>query len=396
MKNKIIISLIGTVVAIIIIVLVVNNKSNENEVSKDDVVSSRVEEMINNNAYLETQIGPEQFMYFVYNKKGEVLIESSGGTQFKKYNHDVVVIGQDEVAQVKGTDPLNEIKFANSLMGSEEKIEEDKSVNYVITVDSDTNIKKLYDNFGEGYGDEIVNLLKTASQEEQQTEEPTEQQQSEQDNTESSVVDEEELKKNGIETDLEQPLKIEFVITTNDGVQDVFSAYKKIYMENGDEYYDWAFTGYYMLGDWELPSEWYGDIENRPIEDMHSDAEKLLKSMDINMLSLMDNLKDIVEGLQTADLKMADYFEKSSEEQSTLIDNAIVDLDKCYFVVDESQLDNIKEQISNLSNDTDFNNVSLMLTTMYVCDKNGWLMSKQVSEEIPETPEIITQEPVSE
>jgi hypothetical protein len=352
------------------------NTYTRSETNIDGTVGSKVDEMINNNAYIEVQVGPQQYVYYVYNKKGEVLVESSGGTQFTKSNHDMLVIGEEEVQSVVGTDPLYEIKYANSLFGSKIETDENNVVNHIITVEGEDSIKELYDNFGEGYGDRVVEVLNAVTEETTiATEETTQSETNEIQSEEESQSQEETA--DGIVQNTSEPINIQFVVITNDGTSEVFSAYKKVTMASGEEFYDWAFSGYYELGDWELPKEWYGDIDNRPIADMHSDAEKLLKSMDINMLSLMDNLKDIVDGLQTAELKMPDYFKKSSDEQDKLISSAISDLDKCLYVID-TDTSQIKEKLAELKEDEDFNNVSLMLATLYVSDKNGWVAVKDV------------------
>lgn len=365
------------VVAIIIAIMVLlpgSGNNNSSSVVEDVVLSGNalevdeaISEAINNNAFVEAQIGPADYVYFLYNTKGEVVIESTGGVEYKKDNHEAIIVDDNGVSVINGADPLYEFKYANRLFGSTAEVDESNGmITYITTVQGEENIRKLYDNFGEGYSDSIIQTLSAGVSSESVTEDATVAQET---SADDGTADTGEAQQRSLPDDV----KLEFRIILDDlEGNDVFMASKIVGLGDSAEYYDWFIYGYYAMDDWELPSSWYGDIENQPITEVQAEAQDVLKKMDINMLKLMNGLNDVVDGLQTIEIPMTEYFGMSEEEKQNTIEIAITDLEKCMYGVNASTSD-IMAEIENLEEDEDFDDVGVMLSVLYVCDQNNWL-----------------------
>lgn len=243
---------------------VLNNGSSNTSEDYGTTISSYIDELEAKNAYIQFDTGSDSYMYMLYNKKGEAVIElSSGGIGVYRSDNKLITLTEDTVVEISDLNPLAFLKamvnVANSTDDCSITLENvDSDDVYTITINGKDNIKKIYDTLNDSdYTSRSIEMLETGFE----------------DNAGISMVAE--------------------IARNNDG--DFGATLSTIYkspdtaIKDDERYYSWKFDGYLGAFDWELKEDWYTE-DTSNTEAWHTLVSDTIAEVANNMQMYIDGL----------------------------------------------------------------------------------------------------------
>lgn len=205
-------------------------------------IKSVIDFMAQQNAYLRIQVGETDYDYYIYNKQGECLAQTSDGSTcvvFRKDDYQSVAFGGETGNVLLGNDAdiitimNNVLKLAESdidgvttfhMIKSEESDSPETTQEYRVEIVGDQNFKEIYNSIDTELGQNIVDTLKE----------------------QVAQISENEFIPHVIYT---------FLIDTE---SNAISVVCNIIVD-GIEHSNWILDGYIELEDWSLSEDWYTD-----------------------------------------------------------------------------------------------------------------------------------------
>lgn len=247
-----------------------NNVLNKDS-SKDygSSIISYINEVESKNAYIQFDTGSDSYMYLLYNKDGEAVIElSDGGIGVYKSDNKLITLTEDKVIEISDLNPLAFIKAMVNVATTNDGCsvtlsqEEDDEI-YTISVDGKENIQKIYDTLGDSeYTTRSMEMLETGFE----------------DAAGVSMIAE--------------------VVKNDSGAfgATLSTIYKSADTEikEDERYYSWKFDGYLETMDWGLSEAWYTeDMSNT--EAWHTLMSDTISEVADNMSTYISSLQDEVD-----------------------------------------------------------------------------------------------------
>lgn len=274
MKSGKITALLLFVLAVGILVLLAlwsyNRTLNESDIEDyGKIITDYIDEVESKNAYIQFDTGSDSYMYLLYNKNGEAVIElSNGGIGVYKSDNKLITLTEDEVVEISDLNPLAFIKaMANVAITNDGcsitlSQEEDDEI-YTISVDGKENIQKIYDTLGDSeYTTRSMEMLETGF------------------------------------ADVDGITMIAEVVKNDTGAfgATLSTIYKSADTEikEDERYYSWKFDGYLETMDWSLSEAWYTeDISNT--EAWNTLMSDTISEVADNMSTYISSLQDEVD-----------------------------------------------------------------------------------------------------
>lgn len=274
MKSGKITALLLFVLAVGILVLLAlwsyNRTLNESDIEDyGKIITYYIDEVESKNAYIQFDTGSDSYMYLLYNKNGEAVIElSNGGIGVYKSDNKLITLTEDEVVEISDLNPLAFIKaMANVAITNDGcsitlSQEEDDEI-YTISVDGKENIQRIYDTLGDSeYTTRSMEMLETGFD------------------------------------DAAGITMITEVVKNDTGAfgATLSTIYKSADTEikEDERYYSWKFDGYLETMDWSLSEAWYTeDISNT--EAWNTLMSDTISEVADNMSTYISSLQDEVD-----------------------------------------------------------------------------------------------------
>lgn len=233
------------------------------------IITDYIDEVESKNAYIQFDTGSDSYMYLLYNKNGEAVIElSNGGIGVYKSDNKLITLTEDEVVEISDLNPLAFIKaMANVAITNDGcsitlSQEEDDEI-YTISVDGIENIQRIYDTLGDSeYTTRSMEMLETGFD------------------------------------DAAGITMIAEVVKNDTGAfgATLSTIYKSADTEikEDERYYSWKFDGYLETMDWSLSEAWYTeDISNT--EAWNTLMSDTISEVADNMSTYISSLQDEVD-----------------------------------------------------------------------------------------------------
>ena len=233
------------------------------------IITDYIDEVESKNAYIQFDTGSDSYMYLLYNKNGEAVIElSNGGIGVYKSDNKLITLTEDEVVEISDLNPLAFIKaMANVAITNDGcsitlSQEEDDEI-YTISVDGKENIQKIYDTLEDSeYTTRSMEMLETGFD------------------------------------DAAGITMIAEVVKNDTGAfgATLSTIYKSADTEikEDERYYSWKFDGYLETMDWSLSEAWYTeDISNT--EAWNTLMSDTISEVADNMSTYISSLQDEVD-----------------------------------------------------------------------------------------------------
>lgn len=279
-------------------------------------IQSVIDFMSQQNAYLRVQIGETDYDYYIYNKQGECLAQTSDGSTcvvFRKDDYQSVAFGGDTGNIMIGNDAdiisiiNNVLKLAKSdvdgvttfhMIKSDESTSPETTQEYRVEIVGEENFKEIYNSIDTELGQNIVNTLKE----------------------QVAQISENEFIPHVIYT---------FMIDTESKALTIVC---DIIVE-GTEHSNWVLDGYLELDDWSLSEDWYID-----------DFSKLTSD------EAFDKLNIVLDNIQT-------LINKFMEDNNIPVENEEVTEEN---ITEENNMNDTEETIAESENNenTSTDNVS--------------------------------------
>lgn len=274
MKSGKITALLLFVLAVGILVLLAlwsyNRTLNESDIEDyGKIITDYIDEVESKNAYIQFDTGSDSYMYLLYNKNGEAVIElSNGGIGVYKSDNKLITLTEDEVVEISDLNPLAFIKaMANVAITNDGcsitlSQEEDDEI-YTISVDGKENIQRIYGTLGDyEYTTRSMEMLETGFD------------------------------------DAAGITMIAEVVKNDTGAfgATLSTIYKSADTEikEDERYYSWKFDGYLETMDWSLSEAWYTeDISNT--EAWNTLMSDTISEVADNMSTYISSLQDEVD-----------------------------------------------------------------------------------------------------
>lgn len=289
--KRTILILIGVVIGIFIMMLVSSNIDAETkkvnplggnnsitniidheaigEQSDIDSVKAEIKEYTddirNNASYVQLRIGNNQYMFYMYNSKGEMVMQNdtSGVTEVVLDSGKALKYQAATSALVEGydIDIATLIDNAFGACGSsnvrlykmkdnEELQLGDDIIEYRVILEGDEAVKRLYSNLSNEFAQDMLDGLKQAVYE----------------NTELGAIDNDEsVDVSEVEQNLtDEQLEIakawdpKVILVLRLNTKNIEETYGYLmYVKDGEEYTNWVLQGHAHTEDWTLPEDWY-------------------------------------------------------------------------------------------------------------------------------------------
>lgn len=358
---KIAVSLI-IVSLIVAIAFIVNNKPKDGK-----YIASRIDWLESKNPYIQLVVGPEQYVYLLYNKKGEAIAESSyGGQAFYRHDNKLVTINSTDVLIDTDLNPLSFIKATASIVDegygtieTTSTVNEDtgdKNMLYTMTVDGKENIKKIYDTVGDTkYSDTSMEMLLTG---------------------------------------FEDVEPVTLTLKVSEGQNDEFGAACSINFGGGEEneYTSWVFDGYISTFDWELESGWYSN-DTTNIENWNILSSVLVDEIDVKMSDFMASNNLAVSESETGKIT-AEQFNSYTEDEKlntiSLLREDILNLGYSLSCEDSDILVEIEKYIT----DTTATETNILQIGINIATDKGWLIENYTDGQQVDTTESVEEDTV--
>lgn len=354
-KNIYIIIAMILIIAVLAAVFMLKFKSKDG-----DYISSRIDWLESKNPYIQLVVGPEQYVYLLYNKNGEAIAESSyGGQAFYRDDNKLVTVTSTDVLIDTDLNPLSFIKATASIVDNGYgTIETDLSVNeetgdknmlYTMKVEGTDNIKKIYDTVGdEEYSNTSMEMLLTG---------------------------------------FEDVEPITLTLKVSEGQNEEFGAVCSVNFGGGEEneYTSWMFDGYISTFDWGLESGWYSN-DTTDVERWNSLSSALVDEIGAKMSEFMISNNLAVSESETGNITAEQFISYTDEERLntvSLLRTDLLTLGYSLSCTDNDLLNEIQKYIE----DTSAKEANILQIGISIATNKGWLVEDYTDGEQVETNE---------
>lgn len=316
--------------------------------SNADTVIEKIEALEKKNAYIQLMIGPEQYIYLLYNKEGEAIAESSnGGIAFYRKDDKIVTLTDTEIIIDNDLSPLEFIKAATNVAKDPENgtIEKEITVNeetkakntlYTMTINGKENIKKVYDTLGnETYSANSIDMLYSGFED-----------------VESSKM----------------------VVRVSTGENGELGAVCNVTFgeEEENEYTSWTFDGYIETFEWAFDEKWYSN-DTSDVEGWIDLASNTINEISEKMAKFMQDNDIITDTSETGKITAEEFIGMTDTEKSQTIDQAINDIKNIGFSVSCSNEDLLKELNDYYAESEENKQINVFQAVTNIGTINGWI-----------------------
>lgn len=315
--------------------------------SDADTIIEKIEALEDKNAYIQLMIGPEQYIYLLYNKEGEALAESSnGGIAFYRKDNNIVTLTDTQViidhdlsplAFIKATATVAKDGTSGTITKETTENEETKAKNtlYTMTIDGKENIKKVYDTLGdETYSANSISMLYSG---------------------------------------FEDVEKSKMVVRVSTGEKGELGAVCNVTFGEGEEneYTSWTFDGYIETFDWAYDEKWYSN-DTSDVEAWIDLASTTVSDISEKMAQFMRDNDIVTDTSETGQITAEEFLGMTEEEKLSTIDKSIVDLKNTGYEAscsNEDLLKAVKDYYSKEEN----KQINLLQAVINIGSTNGWV-----------------------
>ena len=311
-------------------------KALPNKQVDGEFISSRVDNFQTKNPYIQLGVGEEQYIYFLYNGKGEAIAESSlGGQAFYRNDNKIVTMSEEEVVIDTDLNPLSFIKAVAQVVDNgygtlETTTESNGNKLYTLKVEGKENIRKVYEVVGDyEYTDSTMDMLL-----------------------------------NGFEDKIPT-----LFIRLSESDSNGFGAMCSMQYGTEEEYTSWVFDGYIPTFEWELDKEWYSN-NTSDIEKWLGLCTNLVEEIGTKMNELMgdSSLSDSLTGSLTAE----EFKTYTNDKQLEVINNLRADLGNMGLGLSCSDTE-ILNALNTYIEETGTTNSSVLNMGIHLGGENNWL-----------------------